>query len=131
MTAAHFDNTAVVLTPSLQCDEVATDQPDFYGLLDREYGSFAGHVLISMHRFSNNWPTWEIHPNGDEIVCLLSGEAAFLLKESDEVRRVVLNSPGSYVKVPRDTWHTAHIEYEAVCLFITPGEGTENRESVV
>jgi hypothetical protein len=39
---------------------------------------------------------------------------------------VVLETPGSFLLVPWNTWHTAIIEETASVLFITPGEDTQN-----
>jgi len=38
-----------------------------------------------------------------------------------------LAKPGDYVVVPRGTWHTAHVSVPTRMLFVTPGEGTENK----
>jgi hypothetical protein len=40
---------------------------------------------------------------------------------------VRLNVPGSYVLIPRATWHTAKVHIPSSVLFITPGEGTQHR----
>ena len=94
----------------------------------RESGQFKGCVLVSTHEFNGlDWPTWEIHPVGDEIVVLLSGAATFVLRGDDGEARVQLAVPGAYVVVPRNTWHTARVCGTTRMLFITPGEGTENR----
>jgi quercetin dioxygenase-like cupin family protein len=58
---------------------------------------------------------------------LLSGRATLKLKTGDGERQAVLSEAGSYVVVPRNTWHTAKISEHTRMLFITPGEGTENR----
>jgi len=34
-------------------------------------GDFCGEYLVSTHDFTGDWSTWEIHPKGDEVVCLL------------------------------------------------------------
>lgn len=127
MRSHHFDQSAVVLTPNQSCDVVALDS-GLYEKLDRDYAGFVGHTLIAMHHFTENWPTWERHPKGDEIVCLISGSAEFVVRTTEGEQRVVLDSPGSFVLVPRNTWHTAHIADAATCLFFTPGEGTENTD---
>ena len=85
--------------------------------------------MIALHAFSGDWPTWEVHPMGDEVVCLMSGKIEFLLKTDNGIECVALSEPGSYVLVPKNTWHTARVEQAASCLFITPGEGTRNEES--
>lgn len=103
--------------------------PDFYQQLDDDYQDFNRHVLISAHRFDENWPTWEQHPRGDEMVVLMSGRATFRLRSPQGDHQVELESPGEYVVVPRGAWHTALIDQPTTMLFITPGEGTLNFET--
>ena len=98
-----------------------------YERLDENYPGFKGCELISCHEFSSDWPTWEIHPHGDEIVILLSGEVTFILQLEAGDEAVILDREGSYIIVPKNVWHTARTERNAKLLFITPGEGTENR----
>ena len=116
----------VVLSPQKDATPVALT-PDLYQRLDIEFNDFKGHELISCYEFTGNWPTWEMHPKGDEIVVLLSGSAAFLLDIDGKQERVEMSKAGEYVVVPKGTWHTAHVSERARLLFITPGEGTENR----
>lgn len=96
--------------------------------IDKRFGDFAGRSLISSFTFDEDWPTWEVHPHGDEFVCLLSGNAemTLALPAGDEVVR--LNKPGGFVIVPKGTWHTAKINAPTTMLFVTPGQDTENRE---
>ncbi len=112
----RFDADVVPVTDSL------------YAELDEKYGGFAGHALIACHSFDSDWPTWEVHPNGDEFVMLLSGEAEMVLAAAGGDETVRLSQPGQYVIVPRGVWHTAHVNRPTQMLFVTPGEGTENRE---
>jgi hypothetical protein len=59
----------VVLNPNKD----ATIEPfdsTLYERLDRDYSGFKGHELISCYELNESRPTWEIHPNGDEIVIL-------------------------------------------------------------
>ncbi len=125
--ALHLASNFVVLDGAFNAD-VVNVTPDLYAYLDKEYKGFAGHLLIASHRFDSDWPTWEVHPAGDEFVILVSGDVDMVLAHDggDEVTR--LNEPGTYVIVPRNTWHTARVHSPTVMLFITPGEGTENRE---
>lgn len=102
---------------------------DLYSRLEARYNGFAGHELISCHTFSADWGSWEVHPNGDEIVVLLSGEVTFVLQLADGNVPVHLDRQGQYVVVPQGVWHTARTEAEAKLLFITPGEGTQHREA--
>lgn len=118
----------VILKPDMGMDELQFG-PDFYESLDRNYDGFKSHCLISAHEFTENWPTWEIHPKGDEMVVLMGGSAEFILKTNAETESVLLVEPGSFVVVPGNTWHTAIINDHASLLFITPGEGTLNESS--
>ena len=98
-----------------------------YERLDINYNGFTGCELISCYEFSEDWATWEIHPNGDEIVILLSGNVTFILQLVDGERSIFLEKFGSYVIVPKNVWHRAKTNVDTKMLFITPGEGTKNK----
>ena len=83
--------------------------------------------LVSFYEFDSDWESWEVHPAGDEIVCLVSGAADLLLELPDGVATVELRTPGSYAIVPRGTWHTAHAKEPTRALFITAGAGTDHK----
>ena len=85
--------------------------------------------LMSAFTFSEDWPNWERHPAGDELVLLLSGAATLVLEEAAGEREVTLSSPGDFVLVPRNTWHTARTSTTTTMLFLTPGAGTEHRDA--
>ncbi|MCR9260329.1 MAG: cupin domain-containing protein [Pseudomonadaceae bacterium] len=100
---------------------------NFYAELDRDFHSFKQHVLVMTFSFDEAWPTWEIHPHGDEFVYLLEGDTDFILRTADGDKTVRVNEPGSYVLVPRNTWHTARPHAPTRMLFVTPGESTLNQ----
>ena len=125
MTKFNIAREFVVLSPK-KVAHSHVNSPDFYEQLGTRYGDFKGHELIALHEFQEDWPSWEVHPNGDEIVVLLSGAATFLLKLNDSKREIGLSEPGDSVIVPRGVWHTARIAKPTSVLFITPGEGTLN-----
>ena len=83
--------------------------------------------LMSAFSFSANWPSWERHPAGEELVMLLSGSAVLLLEEANGERALLLDTVGSYVLVPQGVWHTAKTTQPTTLLFLTPGAGTERR----
>ena len=99
--------------------------PQLWQELDRRFEGFKGRVLVSWFRFDTDWDTWEMHPAGDEIVCLVSGRASFEFQGRGVVAE--LAEPGSFLVVPRGTWHTAHTSLPTAMLFITPGEGTHHK----
>ena len=83
--------------------------------------------LVSLMSYNASWSTWERHPAGEEVVCLLEGSVTLLLEMPEGQEEINLTEPGQYVLVPPRTWHTARVERQCTMLFITPGEGTENR----
>ncbi|NJN58068.1 MAG: hypothetical protein HC879_11530 [Leptolyngbyaceae cyanobacterium SL_5_9] len=99
----------------------------FYQDLEQRFGDFKGKRLISHYTFEQDWDSWEMHPAGDEFVCLLSGQVDFVLKQNGTENTVHLNTPGTYVLIPRGIWHTAKVHTPSSVLFITPGEGTQCR----
>lgn len=83
--------------------------------------------LVSMFRFTESWPGWEMHPNGDEVVVCLEGEMELIQEMEDESHVRTRLAAGEYAINPPGVWHTADIVGETVGLFITAGVGTENR----
>ena len=83
--------------------------------------------LVGMHRFTGSWDGWEMHPLGDEVVVCLEGRMTLHQEHADGSTQTVVLGPGDYAINPPGTWHTADIDGEAVGLFITAGEGTQQR----
>lgn len=83
--------------------------------------------LVSMFTFTEDWPGWEMHPAGEEVVVCTSGKMVLTQEFPDGHRETVTLYAGEYAINPRGVWHTADIEGEATGFFITPGEGTQNR----
>ena len=123
-------STFVVAAPDLSSETVAVTDT-LWADIDAKYGDFKGRTLISSFEFSEAWPTWEMHPAGDEFVCLLDGDVEMTLALADGDKTVRLNEPGEFVIVPKGVWHTAVPLCRTNMLFVTPGEGTENREQPV
>jgi len=90
-------------------------------------GNFHNEYLVATHAFDADWPMWEMHPNGDEVVYLLSGSVVFILETAGGPKSFELSESGSYVIVPKNTWHTAKVKGPCRMLFITAGEGTQHR----
>jgi uncharacterized cupin superfamily protein len=119
----NLASTFAVLAPNLSAIPVPVT-PTVFEELDRRFSNFKGHVLVSIFGFDSDWPTWERHPAGDEIVCLLSGRATFILEDG---KRIDVREPGEFVIVPKGMWHTAKTTEPTKMVFVTPGEGTENK----
>ena len=95
--------------------------------LDRRFDKFKGHLLIAKFNFDADWPSWEVHPAGDEIAVLLSGYADMILDLDGSHQVSTLAQPGSFIIVPKGIWHTARTSIPTSMLFVTPGHGTENK----
>jgi quercetin dioxygenase-like cupin family protein len=96
-------------------------------LMGGQLGDFHCEYLVTTLRFTENWQSWEQHPSGEEIVCLISGHVTLIQERDGTEHRVPLTRPGEFAVNPRGTWHTADVHEESVVLFITAGEGTTGR----
>jgi mannose-6-phosphate isomerase-like protein (cupin superfamily) len=83
-------------------------------------------TLVTVGTGSGDWPQWEMHPQGDEILVLLEGRLTVVLEE-DGKRREVAMTPGSTLVVPKGAWHRAVAQQDVRMLFVTYGPGTTHR----
>jgi len=124
--ALHLASTFAVLDRDYRATPVAVT-PEIFEELEARFDGFRNRLLVSSWTFDADWPTWEMHPAGDEIVCLVSGDVTFVLERDGGHTSVRLHEPGAYVVVPKGTWHTARTRVATTMIFLTPGEGTRNR----
>lgn len=82
--------------------------------------------LVSMHTFTEPWDTWEVHPNGHELVVCTHGRIT-LHQELDGETVAVTLERGDAIVNPPGVWHTADVSAPATALFVTAGMGTELR----
>ena len=127
MPVYDLSSTYLRLRPDSSIEKLPAD--GFWPQLMRgELGNFHHEYLVTTAEYSSDWPGWEMHPNGDEIVCLLAGSASLVLEGPDGNRsEVPLTQPGSFAFVPRGSWHTAKIAAPSRFFFITAGEDTRHR----
>lgn len=122
----NLDSTFVVLEEQGEATPIAVSDR-FFADLETQFGDFSGKRLVSHFAFEQDWDSWEMHPAGDEVVYLLAGQVDFVLEQPGGNQTVSLKAIGSYLLVPRGTWHTAKVHTPSSLLFITPGEGTQHR----
>jgi hypothetical protein len=110
--------------PEFPRDERAMQWYMDYGARHAEDGEEGR--LLSCFRFTEDWPGWEMHPAGAEVVVCIEGSMT-LIQEIDgaEVRTTLV--AGQYAINPPGVWHTADVPDEAVWVFVTPGIGTQGR----
>jgi uncharacterized glyoxalase superfamily protein PhnB len=118
-----FDRTYVHLDGSKARKIEVTE--DFWATIDQRGDLGSGRLMLL---FSNteDWPTWEIHPAGEEVVYLLSGSMDLILDGPAGQQVVGLRGRSAGV-VPQNTWHRAIVHEPGDALFVTPGAGTRNR----
>lgn len=66
----------------------------------------------------------EMHPDGDEVLFLISGHVDVVLEE-DGASSVVEVIPGRAVVIPRGVWHRVVLREPSQLLHITPGPNGE------
>jgi mannose-6-phosphate isomerase-like protein (cupin superfamily) len=98
----------------------------FWRMPETEKDKLGRGWLISEFVCSEDWPTWEMHPNGEEFVYLLGGDIEFLLELPSGVSRTRITERGAVV-VPRGVWHTARVFEPSRMFFVTMGAGTQHK----
>ncbi len=82
--------------------------------------------LMMIEESPVNWPAWECHTQGDEVVFVLAGSGTFI-QQSDEGEVRLSFAPGSAIINPRGVWHTADVDSPMRAIYLTPCAGTEHR----
>lgn len=98
---------------------------EFWATIDRRPELLGGRLVGTFHN-AEDWDIWEMHPAGDEVVCLLSGAVGVVLDEAGG-ESVVELKPGQTCIVPRGVWHRAVVHEPGDTLHITRGDGTQHR----
>lgn len=117
--SGHFD--PATHTIGLDRDFLATrmpEQPD-------PPMPFAGTTFGVASMSENSPHGGEMHPDGDEVLYLISGHAriVFLDSAADDVDLL----PGDGFVVPRGVWHRVDIVEPCQIVYLTPGPNNEFR----
>ncbi|MBT8492232.1 MAG: cupin domain-containing protein [Deltaproteobacteria bacterium] len=109
-------------------------QPEFTGAMEwymdygqRTAGDGPEGRLVSMYSFDKPWDSWEVHPEGHEVVLCVAGEIDLLQEQADGSQVKTQLKAGEYAVNPPGVWHTADVAAPCTCLFITAGQGTDHR----
>lgn len=111
----------------------AVPQPPFDGMAWYErYGARHGADglegrLVSQHSFTEDWPSWEMHPRGSEVVICTAGEMVLRQAFADGRVEAIALAAGDYAINPPGVWHIADVAAAATAIFITAGEGTQHK----
>jgi hypothetical protein len=110
----------------------AVPQPELTGMEWYEgYGTRHGNDgregrLVSMYTFDTPWDSWEVHPEGSEVVLCTAGEIVLVQEIDGREVRTTLRA-GEYAINDPGVWHTADVAASATAVFITAGIGTRHR----
>ena len=86
-------------------------------------GSFA--LLDDQSVHADNW---ELHPSGDEVLCVIEGSLEVSVESSGAVTETVIKA-GEAVIIPRQTWHRLKVVAPGRLMILTPRAGSELRPS--
>jgi mannose-6-phosphate isomerase-like protein (cupin superfamily) len=87
----------------------------------------AAATLVTVGAGDGDWPHWEMHPQGEEVLVLLEGSLHLTFEHPDGRRETLEPEPGATIVVPRGVWHRAERQQGVRMLFITYGPGTTHR----
>jgi mannose-6-phosphate isomerase-like protein (cupin superfamily) len=99
-------------------------QPPF---IKAELGRLDGRVLATfpiLTAADAHSEVWEMHPDADEVLFMLSGELGLECSDGDRSRHSELR-PGEGVVVPAGAWHRLHFREPGLLLALTATRGTE------
>jgi len=82
--------------------------------------------LVMIETMLSDWPTWERHTEGDELVIILEGSGTFHQQIGEERRSSPFKAGDSFLN-PKGVWHTADVAEPMRAIYITPCPGTENK----
>jgi mannose-6-phosphate isomerase-like protein (cupin superfamily) len=85
-----------------------------------------GGWLAASYQVQQDMKHWEMHPAGDEILFMLSGEIDVVLDEPGG-ERVVNVKAGTACVVPRGIWHRQVVKSPGQQFALTYGKGTQHR----
>ena len=83
--------------------------------------------LVSLFAFDSPWDSWEMHPQGAEVVLCLEGVMTLHQEMADGSTETLRLRAGDYAINPPGAWHTADCDAPVRALFITAGAGTLHR----
>lgn len=126
-SALQLATTHLRLKPDARIERLPVGDDFWPRLISGKLGTFHNEYLVTTSSYESNWPQWEQHPVGDEIVILLHGSVDFIVETAEGLQTVEVRKPGDYAFVPMGCWHTADVLEPSTMLFITAGEGTQGK----
>jgi mannose-6-phosphate isomerase-like protein (cupin superfamily) len=125
MPSLDLASTYLCLAPSGAASTIEVT-PEFWATIHERKDLDDGR-LVAVFASNADWPHWEMHPHGEEILVLLSGQMTMIFEARDGEESVELHE-GRACIVPRGTWHRAIVHLPSKLLAITYGRGTAHRD---
>ena len=83
--------------------------------------------LVGVYAQTQDWPHWEMHPKGHELLVMLDGRMEVTLDQDGVLTRAILEPGGGALLIPPGAWHIARVLGPGRMLGVTYGEGTQHR----
>lgn len=94
---------------------------------DADFNSRVGAGwLVAAFEVNDDWASWEMHPQADEVVHVTGGRLEVILDDAGSTRTLSV-SAGETLIVPAGVWHTIDVVEPGGTLNITHGDGTRHR----
>jgi len=122
----HLGSRVSADNPAVPLHGFGFDGPAFEAYMAAHCTSTAPGRLVMIETSPTDWPAWECHSEGDELVIVLAGEAEFIQEIDGGERRFDIKA-GDTVINPAGIWHTANVKKPMRAIYITPCPGTEHR----
>ena len=97
INSSELSTTYVRLRANATTELLPVDASFWERISSGALGSFHNEYMVSCYSFTSDWPMWEMHPHGDEIVCLLSGEVTFMMDDGNEIKVAPLTESTSNI----------------------------------
>lgn len=82
--------------------------------------------LTGIYPIEASWTSWEMHPDGDEIVHATEGRFDVILDTVDGQQAIEVVA-GRTIVIPAGTWHTIDVVEPGATLHVTFGRNTQHR----
>ncbi len=100
--------------------------PEFWATLGQRRDLDHGW-LVTRATMTTDWDHWEMHPEGEELVTLISGHVTLVLDAAGQAEVRLELRAGQTTINPRGVWHRAILHEPSDMLFMTAGRGTQTR----
>jgi mannose-6-phosphate isomerase-like protein (cupin superfamily) len=122
----HLGSRVAAENPAVPLHGFGFNGPAFEAYMAEHCAPGAPGRLVMIEASPTNWPAWECHTEGDELVIVLEGEGDFLQEIDGETRSAPFG-PGSTFINPAGVWHTGNVRKPMRAIYLTPCPGTKHR----